>query len=107
VTRSPREIESQLLELASERLLKADSIVRRIEAAEFNRKLWQTMAIDLADPGNSLPDVLRSQMLSIAGAVLRLCERCRSEAEAVESIVEINRSIARGLSGMPEGRDAA
>jgi flagellar biosynthesis activator protein FlaF len=107
ITKNPREAEAQLFSMAANRLLRAETFAQRLDALEFNRKLWQTIAIDLSLPENRLPGALRAQILSIAGVVLRLCDAGRSDPGVIETLVELNRTFSGGMAGRAERQDAA
>jgi flagellar protein FlaF len=71
---------------------------RRADAVFQVNRLWSMMLEDLASPGNSLPDELRAQLISIGIFVVRQCERIRTNnAAGFAGIIEISRSIERGL----------
>lgn len=108
-TESPRSIEHRVFSEITAALLAAEesemNFSDRIKAAHRNRELWQTLAYDLADAGNALPEGLRAQLLSIAIWVSRETERVIKENSALENLIEVNRSIMSGLLN-PKGHEA-
>ena len=68
-------------------------------AVTWNREVWQTLANDLLQPGNSLPDALKAQLLSLALWVDRHSLRVMRNAARSEPLVEVNRNVMAGLQG--------
>lgn len=100
-TESSRSIEHRVFSEVTAALLAAEEadviFSDRIKAAHRNRELWQTLAFDLADSGNALPDKLRAQLLSIAIWVSRETDQVIKENGPLEHLIEVNRSIMSGL----------
>lgn len=100
VIRTEREVEylifastTQLLvgsEVANDRTLRIDALSRNI-------KLWQALYSDLSGGGNSLPNELRAGLISLAFFSIAESTRLLVNREPLTEIVEINRSIMRGL----------
>ncbi len=72
-----------------------------LEALHENRKLWRTLALNVADPENLLPQQLRARIYYLSEFTNHhTSEVIRHKISAVP-LVEINTAILRGLK--PEG----
>jgi len=99
-TESPRDIEFRVFELATTALSAADRpdvpVGERTTALHRNRELWQTLAVDLADANNALPDHLRADLLSLAIWVTRETSGAM-RGGSLDSLIAVNRRIMQGL----------
>lgn len=68
-------------------------------ALEENRRVWMTLAADLALPSNTCPDALKAGIISLAGFVERHTGRLMKGEGEVAPLIEINRNILIGLRG--------
>jgi flagellar biosynthesis activator protein FlaF len=112
---APRQIERRVfakitsdLEVHAEDFDYAETYIDRIEilsgglrlALQNNLKLWSTLKFDLASATNALSPELRAGLLSIALWVERqTAEVLGGETGAID-LINVNRSILDGLSGM-------
>lgn len=102
-TESPRQTEYRAFAVATRGLIDAASLPdtevgRRAEALAMNRRLWSLLASDCAAEGNSLPQPLRAQIISLAMFVDRHSSAVMRQGASLDVLVEINRSIMQGLS---------
>lgn len=102
-TESPRQTEYRAFAVATRGLIDASALPdsevgRRAEALAMNRRLWSLLASDCAAEGNSLPQPLRAQIISLAMFVDRHSSAVMRQGASFEVLVEINRSIMQGLS---------
>lgn len=68
------------------------------EAARFIQQLWGFLISDLADPGNSLSDAVRNDLISIGLWVMREADRLLAGAsQNFAGLIEVNRSVRDGL----------
>lgn len=105
----PRDLEYELFARVTGRLGRAlamsgpAAMPERIAALDENRRLWTVLAVDLAQPGNSLPAPLRARLAYLADYTLQTGDRILAgspEAEALlASLVEINTIVMQGLRG--------
>jgi flagellar biosynthesis activator protein FlaF len=99
-TRSERSIEYDVIARITFRLKKAmetGEYRALLEAMHENRKLWRTLAVDVADPANPLPADLRARIFYLAEFTNHHTSQViRREATAVP-LLEINTAILRGL----------
>ncbi len=72
---------------------------KRIQAAHRNRELWQTLAYDLADDNNALPDDLRAKLISLAIWVTGETSRVIRDGASLQPLIDVNSSIMQGLQG--------
>ena len=109
-TDSPRQTEYRAFAMATRGLIDAASLPstevgRRAEALAANRRLWSLLASDCAAEGNSLPQGLRAQIISLSIFVDRHSSAVMRQGAAFDVLIDINRSIMQGLS--PAVADAA
>jgi flagellar protein FlaF len=68
------------------------------EAIDANRRLWNVLSADCADPGNKLPMRLRGQIISLAMWVARYSSEVLREGADLEPLIDINRTMMEGLA---------
>lgn len=99
---TPRQTEYRAFALATRALIESASLSqyevgKRAEALAKNRQLWSILAADCATSGNSLPQALRAQIISLSLFIDRYSSQVLRENAPVDVLVEINRSIMQGL----------
>jgi flagellar protein FlaF len=109
---SPRQTEYRLfaqVTLALMEAAKADpsDIATRVDALDWNRRVWTTLSDDCAQPGNGLPAPLRASIISLAIWVGRHTSAVIRRQEQVEPLIEVNRMIMQGLSPQQPGAATA
>jgi len=77
----------------------------RIDALDWNRRLWSTLATDCSDPGNAMTMPLRAQIISISIFVSKHSSAVMRGDEDFQTLIDINRTIMQGLA--PENAQAA
>ena len=102
-TESPREAEYRLFGQVTRALIAAQSadtldVRTRVDALDWNRRLWSTLGADCADPGNTLPAPLRASIISLSIWVDKHTSAVIRREEEIEPLIEINRMIMQGLS---------
>ncbi|RZJ93603.1 MAG: flagellar biosynthesis regulatory protein FlaF, partial [Brevundimonas sp.] len=75
-TETPRELEYRLFGQVTRALMSAaeapsTDVKTRIDALDWNRRLWTTLATDCSDPDNALAKPMRAQIISISLFVSR------------------------------------
>ncbi len=70
----------------------ADAIYR-------NQQLWTTIAIDLLQPGNALPDEMKRSLFYLAEFVRQNSMKIMAGEGDIADLIEINQSIMNGLGG--------
>lgn len=100
---SPREAEYRLFGQVTRALIDAEKLDRRdfrqrIDAIDWNRRLWTTLAADCSSAGNGLPDSIRAQIISLSLWVSRYSSQVAREGADVGPLIEVNKNIMAGLA---------
>lgn len=107
-TRTPRSLESQLLGSVTVELRKAaetmDNFPKLASALHHNRQMWTTFATGVADKDNALPETLRAQLFYLAEFIEQHSRKVLKGEANIDSIVDINMSILRGLNAADAGK---
>ncbi len=102
--RTERSVEAQLISQITARLRKESKTTpidfpALASVLHDNRRMWVTMAADVADNDNALPKPLRAQIFYLAEFTeIHSRKVLRGEADAV-ALIEINTAVLRGLNG--------
>lgn len=106
-TESPREIEYRVFEQITAALEAAEHpdthFTARIAALHRNRELWMTLSCDLSNEDNELPAALRANLISLGIWVMNETNRLMRDRASLGDLIEVNRSIMRGLTATSEG----
>jgi flagellar protein FlaF len=99
---SPRDLEYRLFGQVTRALMHAQTVDKsdlatRIDALDWNRRLWSTLASDCSDSGNGLGGPLRAQIISISLFVNRHSSVVMRGDDDFSALIDINRSIMQGL----------
>ena len=82
-------------------------MAERAAALHDNRRLWTTLATDLASADNALPQPLRAQLFFLAEYSLLQSRAALRDVAAITPLIDVHRSVMRGLAGSDIGSDAA
>lgn len=101
---NPREAEYRLFGQVTRALIDAEKlpdtqVEGRVEALDWNRRLWSALATDVSQPENGLPPPLRAQIISISLWVSRHTSQVIRREEEIAPLIDINRIIMQGLHG--------
>jgi flagellar protein FlaF len=99
-TRTARSTEYEVIARISFRLkdaIEKKSFPALAEALHENQKLWTTLAVDVADEKNLLPDELRARILYLAEFTRQHTRKVFNKSESAVPLLEINAAILRGL----------
>jgi flagellar biosynthesis activator protein FlaF len=101
---APRQTEYRLLAQVTRALMaaqKLDSagIKERIDALDWNRRVWTAFSSDCARDGNGLPGTLRASIISIGLFVSRHTSEVMRSHGDISVLIDINRNIMSGLAG--------
>lgn len=69
------------------------------ETIHRNQQLWTTIAIDLLNPGNALPEETKRSLLYLAEFVRQSSLKILAGEGDIADLIEINQTIMNGLSG--------
>jgi flagellar protein FlaF len=75
----------------------ADAFQARIDALDWNRRVWMTLAADCAQPTNPLDPALRAQIISLSMWVGRHSSAVMRGEETFDALIDINRIMMQGL----------
>ncbi|HEX4710637.1 flagellar biosynthesis regulator FlaF [Phenylobacterium sp.] len=109
---SPRQTEYRLfgqVTLALMEAAKADpsDVATRIDALDWNRRVWTVLGEDCANPANGLPAPLRASIISLSIWVGRHTSAVIRRREDIEPLIEVNRLIMQGLASAPANASSA
>lgn len=101
---TPRETEYRLFAQVTLALLEAakcdpSDIRGRIDALDWNRRVWSTLGTVCADPENKLPPELRASIISLSIWVGKHTSAVIRRQEEIQPLIDINRMIMQGLRG--------
>lgn len=68
-----------------------------VQALHDNRKLWNTLAIDVADTDNELPEALRARVFYLSEFTAQHTSKILRDKASVMPLLEINMAVLRGL----------
>ena len=100
-TEDPRLTEYRLFGQVTGALLSAKqtnaSGVPLVEAVDWNRRLWRTLAADCMDDRNKLTQDVRAKIISLSLWVAKYSRNVTREKASLDPLIEINRNIMQGL----------
>src|SRR6202000_2126052 len=68
-----------------------------VEAVDWNKRLWRTLAADCMDDRNSLTEDVRAKIISLSLWVSKYSRKVTREKAPIDPLIEINRNIMQGL----------
>jgi flagellar protein FlaF len=102
-TENPRVTEYRLFGQVTGALLDAQKTgtigTPLVEAIDWNRRLWRTLAADCMDDRNTLSQDVRAKIISLSLWVSKYSRQVTREKAPIEPLIEINRNIMQGLTG--------
>jgi flagellar biosynthesis activator protein FlaF len=109
---NPRQMEYRLFAQVTLALMDAaksdpNDFLARVDALDWNRRVWTALSEDCGTPGNRLPAPLRASIISLAIWVGRHTSAVIRRQEQIEPLIEINRMIMQGLAPAPAAASAA
>jgi len=101
---SPREAEYRLFGQVTRALMAAaeldpSDLKGRVDALDWNRRVWTALGSDCADSDNQLPESLRAGIISLSIWVSKHTSAVIRREEDIEPLIEVNRMIMQGLGG--------
>ena len=99
---NPRQTEYRLFAQVTLALMEAaksdrSDIPARIEALDWNRRVWSVISDDCHSPQNGLPLHLRASIISLGIWVGKHTSAVIRKQEDIEPLIEVNRLIMQGL----------
>ena len=103
LVQAPRQAEYAIFAKITRRLSATEKQNHKafVYALHQNRKLWSTIARDVADTENKLPPGLRAQIFYLAEFTYIHTSKILSENAALQPLIDVNLAIMRGLTGGP------
>ena len=68
-----------------------------IEAIDWNKRMWRTLAADCMDDRNGLTQDLRAKIVSLSLWVSKYSRKVAREKAPLDPLIEINRNVMQGL----------
>src|SRR3984957_6363466 len=68
-----------------------------VEAVDWNRRMWRTLAADCMDDRNKLTQDVRAKIISLSLWVAKYSRNVTREKAPLDPLIEINRNIMQGL----------
>jgi flagellar protein FlaF len=103
ITELPREAEYRLFGQVTGALISAQREQCTggplVEAIDWNRRMWRTLAADCLDDGNKLPEGLRANIVSLSLFITRYSRDVIRNGAPIDPLIDINRNIMQGLQG--------
>ncbi len=101
---SPKEAEYRLFGQVTRALMDAakedvSNLSARMDALDWNRRLWSALGSDCASPENTLPPELRAQIISLSIWVGKYTSMVIRGEDDIDALIDINRIIMQGLGG--------
>ena len=109
---SPRDLEYRLFAEVTRSLVEAAGmeafrVGARMEALDWNRRLWAVLAGDCVSEANGLAPEARANVISLSLFVERHTAAVAAGREAFEPLIEVNRTVMQGLAQPVGTRSAA
>lgn len=100
---NPRDVEYRLFGQVTRALIDVETIDRRdfrrlVDAIDWNRRMWSTLAADCTSAGNQLPEAVRAQIISLSLWVSRYSSQVVRDGAQVGPLIEVNKNIMEGLA---------
>ena len=70
-----------------------------VEAVDWNKKLWRTLAADCMDERNQLPQDVRAKIVSLSLWIAKYSRSVTREGASLDPLIQVNRTIMQGLKG--------
>lgn len=70
-----------------------------VDAIDWNKKLWRTLAADCMDDRNQLPQDVRAKIVSLSLWIAKYSRQVTRNGASLDPLIEVNRTIMQGLKG--------
>jgi flagellar protein FlaF len=100
---NPRESEYRLFAQVTLALMEADKadpddLATRVEALDWNRRVWSILGSDCSNPDNQLPPQLRASIISLGIWVGKHTSAVIRRQEDIQPLIDVNRIVMQGLA---------
>ncbi|WP_372603868.1 flagellar biosynthesis regulator FlaF [Actibacterium sp.] len=101
--KTPRNVEYDIFAQVTARLRAAEAAGKPafpalVAALHDNRQLWTTLAADVAESDNRLPEALRAKLFYLARFTQDHSRKVLAGQDSAGVLVEINMAVMRGLA---------
>lgn len=101
---TPREMEYRLFGQVTRALIDASQadptdLATRMDALDWNRRMWSVLGDDCANPNNGLPPALRASFISLSIWVGKYTSQVIRREEDFDALIDVNKMIMQGLAG--------
>jgi len=79
--------------------LDKSDLAGRMDALDWNRRLWSTLSTACSDSSNAMPQALRAQIISLSLFINRHTSEVMRGEDDFSTLIDINRMIMQGLNG--------
>jgi flagellar protein FlaF len=109
---NPRDMEYRLFTQVTRALMDAaacdpNDLRGRIDALDWNRRMWAVLGSDCQSSENKLPPQLRASIISLSIWVSKHTTLVIRKQEEIEPLIEVNRMIMQGLASNGSAAAAA
>jgi flagellar protein FlaF len=99
----PRSMEYRIFAQVTHALIEAGNkgradVAAFMDAIDWNRRLWSTLAADCTSPENKLAPPVRAQIISLSLWVSRYSSEAIQQGTSLEPLIDVNKSIMAGLA---------
>ncbi|EKE74999.1 flagellar biosynthesis regulator FlaF [Oceanibaculum indicum] len=111
VTENPRALEYRLLGMVTAAMIEAEKkpdaarFPARVDAAYWNKQIWDHLMVDLTHDENKLPKELRVSLVNIGVWVNKEVRSVMDRKTDCSTLIEINQIIMQGLKPPATGVD--
>jgi flagellar protein FlaF len=108
----PKDLEYRLFGQVTRALIEAAKVDKtdfktRIDAIDWNRRLWSVLAADCSDSSNQLPPPVRANIISLSLWVNRHSTAVMRGDEDFEALIDVNRIMMQALDSKAAAPAAA
>ncbi|CAL4867460.1 hypothetical protein MMA231_01715 [Asticcacaulis sp. MM231] len=100
---NPRQTEYRLFGQVTRALMEAErmdksQIRERMDALDWNRRMWSMLGNDCSLSGNGLPEQVRANIISLSIWVNKHTSLVMRNKEEIAPLIDVNRIIMQGLA---------
>jgi flagellar protein FlaF len=103
ITEDPRSTEYRLFGQVTGALIDVQKAGQNggtlVEAIDWNKKIWRTLAADCMDDRNQLPQDIRAKIVSLSLWIAKYSRQVTRNGAPLDPLIEVNRNMMQGLKG--------